>query len=119
MPGSTTGALAPVTAEELDERVATYRRLAEGRKEPAELNVLIQMVAVTEDREGAVRPMLPHVPHLSLEQALELPILLTGTLDEIVDQVRRQRERYGFSYLTVLEPYMEAFAPVIAALRGE
>ncbi|MBG0856997.1 LLM class F420-dependent oxidoreductase [Streptomyces spinoverrucosus] len=119
VPGSTTGALAPVTAEELDERVATYRRLAEGRKEPAELNVLIQMVVVTEDREGAIRPMLPHVPHLSPEQALELPIVLIGTLDEIVDQVRRQRERYGFSYLTVLGPYMETFSPVIEALRGE
>jgi hypothetical protein len=32
-------------------------------------------------------------------------------------QLVRQRERYGFSYLTVHDPYLEAFAPVIAALR--
>jgi len=31
--------------------------------------------------------------------------------------VRAQRDRFGFSYLTVLEPNMEAFAPVIARLR--
>lgn len=110
--------LTPITADELDERVARYSELTRGRKEPAELNLLIQMVVVTEDREAAVRPLLERAPQLPLEQALELPLLLVGTLEEIVAQVLAQRDRYGFTYLTVLEPYMEAFAPVIARLRG-
>ncbi|AJP00941.1 5,10-methylene tetrahydromethanopterin reductase [Streptomyces cyaneogriseus subsp. noncyanogenus] len=117
VPGSTTGQLAPITAEELDERVARYRELAAGRAEPAELNLLVQRVVVTEDREAAVRPFLELVPHLTAAQVLELPIVLVGTVAEITAQVRAQRERYGFTYLTVLEPCMEAFAPVIAALR--
>ncbi|MGV9696638.1 LLM class F420-dependent oxidoreductase [Streptomyces sp. NPDC003470] len=117
VPGSATGQLAPITAEELDERVARYAELAAGRGEPAERNLLIQLVAVTGDREAAVRPLLEHVPHLTPGQALDLPIFLTGTLEEITAQVRAQRERYGFTYLTVLEPYMEAFAPVMRALR--
>ncbi|WP_405672836.1 LLM class F420-dependent oxidoreductase [Streptomyces sp. NBC_01530] len=117
-PGSTAGQLLPVTAGELDESVARYRRLAEGRREPAELNLLVQMVAVTDDRAAAVRPLVERVPGAVVEQALELPILLVGTLDRIVAQVLAQRERYGFSYLTVLEPYMEAFAPVVAELGG-
>jgi hypothetical protein len=29
------------------------------------------------------------------------------------------RDRHGFSYLTVLEPYLEAFAPVVAELRRD
>lgn len=119
VPGSTTGTLDPLTAEELDERVAAYQRLAAGRKEPAELNVLIQMVVVTDDREAAVRELLPRVPRLTPEQVLDLPILLVGTPEQITAQVRAHRERYGFSYLTVLEPYMEAFGAVIEALRGE
>jgi probable F420-dependent oxidoreductase len=118
VPGSTTGQLEPITAEQLDERVGLYRKLAADRGEPAELNVLIQRVVVTEDREAAVRPLLEHLPNLTSEQALELPIFLIGTLEQIVEQVRAQRERYGFTYLTVLEPSMEAFAPVIEALRG-
>ncbi|MEV1085290.1 LLM class F420-dependent oxidoreductase [Streptomyces sp. NPDC050211] len=117
VPGSTTGQLLPISPEELDERIALYRRLAEGRKEPAELNLLIQMVTVTEDRAEVVRPLIDRVPDLTLEQALDLPLLLVGTLEQITAQVRAQRERYGLSYLTVLEPYMEAFAPVIGALR--
>lgn len=118
-PESTTGRLLPVTAEQLDERVARYRKFAAGRKEAAELNLLLQMVAVTQDRAGVVQPLLDRVPELTLEQVLDLPILLVGTLEQIVEQVLAQRERYGFSYLTVLEPYMEAFAPVIERLRGK
>jgi probable F420-dependent oxidoreductase len=117
-PHSATG-LAPITAEELDERVARYREFAAGRREPAELNLLLQRVVVTEDREAAAEPLLRHLPDLTREQVLGLPIFLFGTLEEIVAQVRAQRERYGFTYLTVLESSMEAFAPVMAALRAE
>jgi probable F420-dependent oxidoreductase len=111
------GALEPIAAEELDERVALYRKLAAGRAEPAELNLLIQIVTVTDDPGAAIQPWLSHIPHLTEQQVLELPIVLVGTLDDIVERVRAQRDRSGFSYLTVLEPNMEAFAPVIARLR--
>ncbi|MFG2856207.1 LLM class F420-dependent oxidoreductase [Streptomyces mirabilis] len=116
---SPAGTLEPITAAALDERVALYREAAEGRKEPAELNLLIQVLAVDEDRSAAIRPWLPRIPNLTEDEVLELPIVLVGTLEQIVAQVRAQRERYGFSYLTVLEPNMEAFAPVVEALRDE
>ncbi len=112
------GRLEPVTAAELDQRVAVYREAAAGRKEPAELNLLIQIVTVAEDRSEAIRPWLPRIPHLTEQQVLELPIVLVGTLEEITERLRTHRERYGISYLTVLEPHMEAFAPVVEALRG-
>ncbi|MFI5677592.1 LLM class F420-dependent oxidoreductase [Streptomyces cellulosae] len=118
VPGNTAGKLLPITPEELDERLARYRELAQGRTEPAELNLLLQMVAVTEDRETVVRPLVERVPDLTVAEALELPLLLVGALEQIVGKVLAQRERYGFTYLTVLEPYMEAFAPVMAELRG-
>jgi probable F420-dependent oxidoreductase len=118
VPGDTAGKLLPITPEELDERVARYRDLAKGRPDPAELNLLVQLVAITDDPEAAVRPLVERVSDLTVAQALELPLVLAGTLEEITAKVLAQRERYGFSYLTVLEPYMEAFAPVVAALRG-
>ncbi|POX45872.1 LLM class F420-dependent oxidoreductase [Streptomyces sp. Ru71] len=118
VPGSTTGQLAPITAKELDERVARYREFAAGREEPAELNLLIQSVVVTDDREAAARPYLERIAGFTLEQLLELPLFLFGTQEEIVAQVLALRERYGFTYLAVLEPSMEAFAPVMGRLRG-
>ncbi|MFC4329783.1 LLM class F420-dependent oxidoreductase [Streptomyces andamanensis] len=111
--------LTPLTAEELDERVALYRTHAAGRAEPAELNLLIQLVAITDDPGPVLAPLLGRQPQLTRDGALALPIVLVGTLDEIVARVHAQRERFGFSYLTVLEPHMEAFAPVLEALRGQ
>lgn len=51
-------------------------------------------------------------------QLLDLPTLLVGTVGEIADQVRAGRERFGISYVTVLEPGMSAPAPVIESLSG-
>ncbi|MFF4274569.1 LLM class F420-dependent oxidoreductase [Streptomyces sp. NPDC001536] len=119
VPGNTEGKLVPMANEEFAARLARYKELAAGREESAELNLLIQMVVVTEDRAAAVAPLVERVPDATVEQALELPILLVGTLEQITAQVLAQRERYGFSYLTVLEPYMEAFAPVVAELGGK
>ncbi|WP_225839527.1 LLM class F420-dependent oxidoreductase [Streptomyces sp. NK08204] len=117
-PGSTPGTLEPLTADELDGRVALYREQAADRPEPAELNLLLQLVAVTDDPEPLLKPMLERQPQLTLDQALALPIVLAGPLDDLVERVLALRERFGFSYLTVLEPSMEAFAPVMERLRG-
>ena len=76
------------------------------------------MVVVTDDRESVIRAGKDLAPHLSAEELLEVPIVLVGTVDEIVAQVRRLREDHGISYLTVLQPYMGAFAPIMDALRG-
>lgn len=108
-----------ITATQLEERVAAYRRFAADRAEPAELSLLISMVVVTSDRRATLRPSLANVPHLSEEEALDLPVLLIGTVRQMADQLRAQRERYGFSYLTVMEPAMKDFAQVIEELRGE
>ncbi|MER5399027.1 LLM class F420-dependent oxidoreductase [Streptomyces sp. NPDC002599] len=112
------GMLEPLTATELDQRAALYRKASAAREEPAELNLLIQIVTVTDDRDAAVRPWLPRLPQLTEREVLELPIVLIGTVEQLVGQVRDLRERYGFSYLTVLEPNLEAFAPVVRELSG-
>ncbi|OIK25250.1 TIGR03621 family F420-dependent LLM class oxidoreductase [Streptomyces malaysiense] len=116
--GSTTS-LEPLTAGELDERVGRYRELAAGRALPAELNLLIQQVAVTDDPGSALKPVLERRADLTLEAMLALPVMLVGPLEDVVAKVRAQRDRYGFTNLTVLEPQMEAFAPVIERLRAE
>ncbi|MFD0417261.1 LLM class F420-dependent oxidoreductase [Streptomyces sp. NPDC127108] len=119
VPGHTGGKMLHLTAEEMDERVASYRRHAAARSAPAELNLLVQLVDITDDRRAKGHEVAEYIPHLSLEAALEVPILLIGTVRQIADQLRAQRERYGFSYITVLEPYYETFGAVIEELRGE
>ncbi|MEV8629729.1 TIGR03621 family F420-dependent LLM class oxidoreductase [Streptomyces sp. NPDC051079] len=112
-------AVTVLTAAEVAARVEAYRGFEReaGRETPAELNLLIQRVIVTEDRPAAAAGFLPLAPYLTEEQILDLPILAIGTVREIADRVLALRERFGFSYLTVLDDAMEAFGPVIALLR--
>jgi len=119
------------TAAEADERTAYARSCAGDRAENIEWHVLVQAVIVTDDRraaaEGLVAEFRRHFEALGVadesamlttDAALETPLLLIGTVDEIAAQLRRGRERWGHSYITVHEPYMRAFAPVIERLRG-
>jgi len=45
------------------------------------------------------------------------PGVLVGSPAEIADRLRRYREQHGVSYISVLEPHLDAFAEVIALLR--
>ena len=117
--GQPPGTFRIATAEEMDERVSFFVDSAKGRARDIEANLLIQVVAVTEDRAGvANRLIAENFPDLSLDQVLSAPVVLIGTIDEIAAQVRERSERYGISYFCVHEPAFEDFAPVIKHLRN-
>ncbi|RFU85659.1 TIGR03621 family F420-dependent LLM class oxidoreductase [Streptomyces triticagri] len=107
------------TADALEERVAAFRARAARHGTDPELNLLLQLVAVTDDRAAEAGALGPLAPDLTEDELLALPILALGTVPEICGQLRARRERFGFSYFTVLEPHLEAFAPVVRELSGE
>ncbi|MEU5421648.1 LLM class F420-dependent oxidoreductase [Streptomyces sp. NPDC020799] len=118
--GATTndsGALELMSPALMEERMAVYRGFAAGRETPAELNYLVQIVSVCADRRAAVRKLGEKVK-LTEDELLGHPALLVGSVKDIADQVRGHRERFGFTYFTVLEASMEAFAPVMEELRA-
>ncbi|WP_274911909.1 LLM class F420-dependent oxidoreductase [Streptomyces sp. WZ-12] len=117
-PGKPEGTLALLPADELAGSVATYQKYAADRPEPAELNLLIQRVEVTNDRRAAARDLTAQHIGVTEDEALQVPTLLLGTPAQMADQLREHRDRYGFSYLTVLDAAMDTFAPVIAHLKG-
>jgi hypothetical protein len=43
---------------------------------------------------------------------------LVGSVDQICERVLGNRERFGLSYMSVLEQDLETFAPVVARLSG-
>ncbi|MDI5961855.1 LLM class F420-dependent oxidoreductase [Streptomyces sp. SL13] len=115
--GAPDGTLRLLDADQLDERVAKHREYTRAQGTDPELNILVQHVLITDDRAAAAPALQPYAPHLSAEQCSRVPTLLCGTVEQIADQLRAHRERYGFSYVTVLEPAMEPMALVIAELR--
>ncbi|HTO13789.1 MAG TPA: TIGR03621 family F420-dependent LLM class oxidoreductase [Candidatus Binatia bacterium] len=106
------------TAEGTDERLRWIREVASERLERLELNALVQRVIVTGDRAKAADELARQWAPLTAADILESPFVLLGTVDEIAEVLRRRRERWGISYYVVMEPAMDALAPVVARLAG-
>jgi len=118
MPGQPPGTLRIGTAAETDERVRYARERTGARADRLEWHVLVQQVVVTEDRHAAATALLDqHGRVMAVDELLETPFALIGTVEEIADQVLRNRDRYGFTYYTVHGPFMDTFAPVIERVR--
>ena len=100
--------------EVLDAEVAVVRAAAGGR--PIELNVLVQVVDVTDDRHAAAERLASSIDDLSVGDALATPFLALGTPDEIAAHLRQTETRWGIGYVVVRDA--EAFAPVIDSMRG-
>jgi hypothetical protein len=51
-------------------------------------------------------------------EVLESPLILAGTVDEIIERLERRRTRWDFLYLVVPQPATHDFAPVVEMLAG-
>jgi probable F420-dependent oxidoreductase len=99
--------------EQIDAKVAVVREAAGDRIDQMEMNALVQYVEVTPDRRAtadAVGARLDADPDV----LLRAPYMLIGTVEEIVEQIHRARERWGFSYYVTRDPAQTA--PIVAAL---
>ncbi len=96
--------VADVKPEDIARKVAWIRDAAPERFERLELGYTVFQVAVTNGQSDVSLPRSPHV--------------LAGSVEQIVAEIVERRERYGFSYVQVMEQQMEAFAPVVARLAG-
>jgi len=106
------------TAAEADERVRFVREQAGERADDIEWHLLVQMVVPTLDRRSAAEDLVARFSgRMTAEEILETPYLLIGTHEQMAEQLRASRERYGFSYITVHDPYYEAFEPVVELMR--
>ncbi len=106
-----------VGPEAFDEKVALLREVAGDRFDAIELNILIQGLAVSDDREAAIR-RLKEERGFEHEQWFDSPMVFHGSVDRIVEQMETQRERYSISYYAVFEHQIDEFAPIVARLAG-
>jgi len=111
-------AIASMTAEAVDEKVAIVAEAGAHRLNDIEMNVRAFFVNVTDNRSEAVTGMasLIRVPEEMIENT---PFALIGSPQSIIEDLLARRERWGFSYVIVGAQDIESFAPVVAALRGK
>ena len=77
----------------------------------------MQRVLVTDERRQAAEELARRWTQLSPEEILESPYVLIGSVGRLVDDLRARRERWGI--YVIFEPYLDAFAPVVARLAGQ
>jgi probable F420-dependent oxidoreductase len=97
------------------QRIEWIKEAAGDRFNEIELQVLCQIEQVHPDRLTFAAGIAP-LFGLSPQEALEMPIVLVGTVDQICENLIERREKFGLSYIVVHD--MDAFAPVVARLSG-
>jgi probable F420-dependent oxidoreductase len=107
------------TAAEADERVRYARERAGERSDRIEWHVLVQLVLETPDRRAAADQLIERFGRtMSTDELLETPFVLIGTVEQMAEQILRNRDRFGFTYYTVHGPFMDTLAPVIERVRA-
>ena len=107
-----TGA-ASATGDKLD----WITEAAGGRFEQIELAMTIFFATVTEDRDSIAQAMAPGM-QFEPQEVLDMPHFLIGTIDQIIDDLRARRERFGVSFIVVPGDAADALAPVVERLAG-
>ena len=102
----------------VDERLGLVRDAAGSRFDGLELNVLLQRVVQTDDPRGQADAIRGAHTEVTTDDLLETPFMLFGSTEGMVEALLASRERWGFSYFVAFEPYLDAFAPVVARLAG-
>jgi probable F420-dependent oxidoreductase len=100
-----------------DQKVDWVRAAAGPRFDDIELQSLVGFVLRTED-PGALAERVGGSFGVAADEALHTPVLLIGTVDAMVDELRYRRDRWGFSYHVFPEEFLDIVTPVVARLAG-
>jgi probable F420-dependent oxidoreductase len=106
-------------AAAIDERMRVVREAAGARFDHLELSAQVQRVIVTDRRREAAEELRKSWKELSVDEILEAPYALIGSVDEMVESLHVRRERWGLSYFVTFEPYLDTLGPVVAKLTGK
>ena len=98
------------------QRIEWIKEAAGDRFDDIELQVLCRIEKIHPDRHSFAKDLAPFFG-LSPEEALQMPIVLVGTVDQICADLIERRETYGFSYIVVHD--MDGFAPIVERLNGK
>jgi probable F420-dependent oxidoreductase len=104
------------TLDRYDRCLTWVREAAPDRFGSIELQIVAFATRIVASRRAAARTAT--MLGLPGEDALELPIVLMGSVDELCEQLLKRRERWGFTNIVVPADAMESFAPVVAQLAS-
>jgi probable F420-dependent oxidoreductase len=99
------------------QKVAWVKEAAGPRFDELELNALIGFVLITDDARGMAEAMAPAFG-IDPGEALHVPGVLLGTLDEMVEELLWRRDEYGITYWSIESDAWAELGPVVQKLSG-
>jgi probable F420-dependent oxidoreductase len=106
-----------LSAAATDQKLNWVRSAAGPRFDDLEIQQYAGFVLFTDDRQSLAEAMAPAFD-VTPEVALETPIALVGTLEQMIDDLNARRERWQMSYVVVDDAVADQFAPVVNRLAG-
>ncbi len=73
---------------------------------------------ITDARDEAIE-RLAQTLRTTPEIVADHPNVIVGNVDEVCEALVRRREQIGYNYVTVPQPLIDSFAPVVARLAGK
>ncbi len=104
-----------ISADKFDQRYNFVKEFAKDRINEIEIQCLTFFVQIVENGREA-RENLAKMFSIDYDIAKDVPLALVGSKNEIVEMLFERRNRWGFSYIVIHEPEMEAFAQIVAEL---
>jgi probable F420-dependent oxidoreductase len=111
------GAARSALREATLQKVEWVRAAADERFDEIELHCLTAVVQFTDDPRALVEGMAGYFG-VTPDEALEVPVVLAGTVDSMCETLIARRELYGFSYVSIHDDVLDPFAEVVARLAG-
>lgn len=105
------------TAEETHKKIGWVKSGAGDRFDAIELEIAAMFVSV-EGRSAESASEVAQRTGMSEDDLVGFPHALVGSVDTICEELHRRREEFGFSYVTVSDSHLDAFAPVVSRLAG-
>jgi probable F420-dependent oxidoreductase len=106
-----------LSAAATDQKLDWVRSAAGSRFDDLEIQQYAGFVFFTDDRQSLAEAMAPAFD-VTPEVALETPIALVGTAEQMVDDLIARRERWQMTYVVVDDAVADQFAPIVARLAG-
>ncbi len=110
-----------ITAGAVRRKLGWVREALAGTPRTPELNILIYVFEITDDRRGATQRHADELPGLTAEDVLASPHVLIGNPEQMAADLRERRDEFGLSYIVLnsaVEEHIDLFAPVVARLAG-
>ncbi|RZT87299.1 putative F420-dependent oxidoreductase [Pseudonocardia sediminis] len=101
-----------ITRDEFAGHIEDVRSAADGRDIELAMNIFVVGEHVPPWMEGFIgADAQTLIEHDSLS-------MIRGSVDDMVDELQRRRDRLGVSYISINEAFIDDFAPVVARLTG-